>query len=330
MKGKRIWRWAAVAAPLAIGLWVVVAWKGEEHSRPQSPPEAAREAPPANPHQPQKQPAPSAGNLEGSLLDQMNGKASGDPSAANVESSSALEQEFNTILKSNERLAELKEEVTAARRSGKNEGVEARMIEGRGLINRMNQQLGQLEQNLAAARKARPDDPAAQWLTGELLLFVGGEPNEIRPYFQRAVDGGVDRARAFAGLANVEYEAGEYQKAYQTSLKALEKDPRSQYVWGAYSKAALGVERFGEVLDRMEKTFPRNAPGWAEAIRGNARDLSARWNEEQTRRKSEDQANNLPVVKLTIEHRRYVPGPDRSTPPTLATGARGDVEIELF
>ena len=329
MKLNRMWRWAAVATPLAIGLWVVVGWKSGGRPPVVSPPppvaEAPPEAPPANPHQPR---AASGGNLEGSLLDQMNGKAAGEASNAKVQTNAELEKEFTAVLRNNEHLAELKDQVSAARK-GKGD-IQAPMQEGRALIGRMNQELSTLEQNLGAARQVRPQDPTLQWLTGELLMFVGGEPSEIRPYFRRAVDGGVDRPRAFASLANVEYEAGEYAAAYQTAIKGLEKDPRDQYAWGAYAKAAFGLERPGEVLARLDKTFPQGPPSWAATIRTRAQDLTLQWNAEQVLRRAEDKAANLPVVRLTIQHRRYAASDDRSKPPVLENTTRGQVDLLLF
>jgi peptidyl-prolyl cis-trans isomerase A (cyclophilin A) len=325
-----MWRWIAVATPLAIGIWVVVGWKGGgiPRDRRDAGPETTRETPLANPHQ-TRGPADSGGNLEGSLLDQMNGKAASEARSGNVETSAQLEQEFNAVISSNGRLAAIKDQVMAARKSGKSDA-QAQMAEGRTLIGQMNQQLATLEQNLGAARQARPQDPILQWLTGELLMFVGGEPDEIRPYFQRAVQGGVDRPRAFAGLANVEYEAGQYEAAYQTALKGLEKAPRDQAAWAAYSKAAIGLDRPGEVLARLDKTFSSELPPWASLIRRRAEDLAMQWTAEQVLRRAEDKAGNLPVVRFTIQHRRYAPSEDRSKPPVLENTERGQAEVELF
>ncbi len=328
MKGMRKWRWAAAAAPLAVGVWIIAAWKpgGQPAKAPAV--ETAAEAPPENPHVGHGGGAPAGASLEGSLLDQMNGAGSGSGTGGKAETNAQLEQAFNTVIRNNERLSDLKDRVMAARQAG-NADIEPQMNQGRALITQMNQQLAQLEQNLAAARQVRPKDPVVQWLTGELLLFVGGEPSEIRPYFEHAVEGGVDRPRAYAGLANVEYEADEFSMAYQTALKGLEKDPQNQYIWGAYAKAAFGLERFSEVLQRLDKTFPRQAPPWAQVIRAKAQDLAMQWNTEQAQRRAEARSN-LPVVRFTIEHRRYVPGPDRSSPPKLEITGRGEVELELF
>ena len=48
-----------------------------------------------------------------------------------------------------------------------------------------------LEKELPRARQARPEDAVPRWLTGELLMLIGGEPEEILPHLQFALGRGL-------------------------------------------------------------------------------------------------------------------------------------------
>jgi predicted Zn-dependent protease len=122
-----------------------------------------------------------------------------------------------------------------------------------------------LEKDVALARKARPMDPVVRWLTAELMIFIGTEPELILPHLQSAIEGGVDRPRLLASLARTEMEANQLAKAYQSAGKALDRDNHDRYVWMAFGQAAFHTEHFAEVIERLERAFPEQKPDWVKA-----------------------------------------------------------------
>ena len=47
---------------------------------------------------------------------------------------------------------------------------------------------------------------SVQWLTGELLISVRRQPEDILPYLNRDVSAHLDRPRLFVSLAKVEFD----------------------------------------------------------------------------------------------------------------------------
>src|SRR5207302_6924918 len=123
------------------------------------------------------------------------------------------------------------------------------------LLAHLDKDLAAFEKDLARARQARPADAVPQWLTGELLILIGGEPEEMLPYFRRATAGGLDRPRLFASLARAQIEANQFAPAYDAALKALGGGGKDPYVWKAFARAAFALEKFRAVVERVEDTF---------------------------------------------------------------------------
>jgi cyclophilin family peptidyl-prolyl cis-trans isomerase len=170
----------------------------------------------------------------------------------------------------------------------------------------LNVRMAAFEKDLAAARKARPQDPTVQWLTAELLVSVGGEPEEILPYLQKASKSGLKRPRLSASLAKVEFDMNHFQAAYNAALEAIRQAPKDPAYWEIYVRSSFALERFDEVTNRLRQAFPEpNVPEWVRSVQLDARKLSAMWQREQGQRAKENAAGNLPLVRFTIEHRRF-------------------------
>jgi cyclophilin family peptidyl-prolyl cis-trans isomerase len=183
---------------------------------------------------------------------------------------------------------------------------------------------------LKQARKARPDDAVPQWLTGELLLLVGGEPEEVAPYLTRALDRGLARPRVFASLARVQTQGNEPEQALRSATKALDMSPQHRYAWDAFTRAAFNLQRFAEVAQRLERAFPQGLPDWAAPVREGALDWEKHWEAEQKLRLTEQKADDLPRVRLVIEHRRFKRD-ERGVPLTdVESAGKGEVVLELF
>jgi cyclophilin family peptidyl-prolyl cis-trans isomerase len=198
------------------------------------------------------------------------------------------------------------------------------------LIGELNQGLAVLEKEMGQAREARPQAAVPQWLTGELLMLAGGEPDKILPYLQRAAAGELDRPRLFASLARAQLEANQFDQAYTSASKALAGAPRDRYSWMTFTRVAFSVERFSEVVEKLEQAFGSQLPDWAGRTRSDAQQLLARWEREQQFRQAEARANDLPRVRLTIEHRRFARAPDGRPLNTVESTGREEVMLELF
>ena len=164
----------------------------------------------SDPHGPSNSTA--AGDLTGSLLDQMSGAGAGR--GANSGTSPAV--------LTNEQLEKQSRNVDV------------------GAISGLDERLLSLQRDLRVARAARPDDPIVQWLTGELLIRIGGEPEEILPYFERAANSGLQRPDVLASLARVQFEANQFQSAYRSGLKALSLNDQDPKVWETFERVAVG------------------------------------------------------------------------------------------
>jgi cyclophilin family peptidyl-prolyl cis-trans isomerase len=275
--------------------------------------------------------SPSAeGN--GSLLEQM--AQDRVPDGANfsgpVATDELLEAQYSTIRQNREQVTKVRNDAAAAA-TARNAGEVKRNVEqGKPLLSLLNARLASFETDLAAARRARPNDPVVQWLTGELLIDVGGEPEAILPYLNRALSARLERPKLFASLATVEFDLNHFQQAYEAGAKAVERDPASQAAWEIYSRAGFAVERFVELLQKVDRAFPGETPAWAAAIRRSAGQLQKLWTRELAQRQQDQEKGDLPLVRLVIEHRKFVGPTDGSQAESVKSVGRGDVKIELF
>jgi len=198
------------------------------------------------------------------------------------------------------------------------------------LQEQLDKDLARFQKDVGQARKARPNDGVPQWLTGELLIFVGGEPEEMLPYFHHALAAGLKQPRLFASLARALIESNQFGPAYETALQALDTGSQDPYIWSAFARAAVALEKFAMVIDQVERAFPEQPPAWAAKMRRDAMLGEAHWQAEQRLRRAEQQADNLPRVRLVIEHRRYARKPGGGVSNRVESTGKGEVILELF
>lgn len=278
---------------------------------------------PASPETAKPAPSQAADESSASFLDEFS-DPNESPESSTVLSDKELESKFRQILADQQHLRELRDELSQALQSGNPHG-SPNAGEGRKLAAKVNVHLSQLDDALKSARQARPDDPVVQWLTGELLMSVGGEPKEIIPYFEQALDTGLERPRLLASLARVEYEGNHFARADQLAHQALEADNHSRYVWDTFTRVELGLEHFDEVLSQQDDAFAEDLPAWAEADRNRAAELLKLWQAEQRLRQADAERDDCPRVLLQIAHRRF-----RKGEKTIETAGQGEVILELF
>jgi cyclophilin family peptidyl-prolyl cis-trans isomerase len=236
-----------------------------------------------------------------------------------------LQKHWTALERSPERLLELEERLNAARAAkdaATLKEVETRALE---LSKDTDRDVAALQKELARARQARPKDPLPQWLTGELLIFIRAEPELILPYFEGAGQHGLDSARLWASRTRVQLAANRIDAAYQSALKALERDSKDRYTWEAFTPAAFAIGNFAEVAKRLVGAYAGHPPTWAQPMLNKAVELAAHWNIEQDLRKAEEKADDLPRVRLVIEHRRFA----KLTSKLESTGTE-EVVVELF
>jgi cyclophilin family peptidyl-prolyl cis-trans isomerase len=272
-----------------------------------------------------------------SLLDEVAPKT-GSPDAdlsGPVPTTRQLEEQLRLIKENQRQVNEFKSRSAAAVQAKNGELVKAIAKQGKQSVSLLNLRLSALQTDLEAARRARPEDPTVQWLTGELLLVAGGEPDQIRPYFERALVAGLKQPQLFASLAKVAFDSNHFQAAYDYAQKALLGDRHSQPVWEMYARASFGIERFSEVVRVLDRAFPQMKPPWAVEMQSTAQHLLEEWRRELALRQKEKERGNLPMVRFTIEHRGFVNGAanqmqDNNQSAGERSTGRGVVEIELF
>ena len=276
-----------------------------------------------------KVPPPSASpqriqEREQSLLDQVQSPANApdDPNGP-VATNDQLEKQFALIQQNQQQVDALKYRAASEAAKKQVDAFKSNVEKGKTQIGLLNLRLAAFEKDLAASRQRRPNDPAVQWLTGELLTAVGGEPEQILPYFQRAAGSGLERPQLLASMAKVEFDLNRFPAAYDTAAKAVTLDTANGASWEIYRRAAFALERFAEVSQKLAQAFPNGAPEWAAPIGQNAAMLQIAWLKETRERKKEDAAGDLPLVRLTIEHRAFVSNETKTT-------GRGAVTIALF
>lgn len=274
-------------------------------------------------------------DLSRSLLEQMHSTPQEHGTAAtsrSVLTNQQLEDSYGVVDRLQQQISRLQAEAAAADKGGDRESASQKLELVKGELSVLNRELGSIQGDLKLARAARPDDPIVQWLTGELLMLVGGEPEEILPYFERAIRGGLQRPDALVSLARVQLEANQFRSGYQTALRALSfdrPDSRNPRIWEMFGGVAFASEHFDEVLHRIDRVYPQTKPPWAADLRRRAQALQNQWMSEQQIRRAEAAADDLPRVRLTIEHQAFEQGPDGRPLGPKATG-RDEVEVELF
>jgi cyclophilin family peptidyl-prolyl cis-trans isomerase len=272
-------------------------------------------------------------DLSGGLLDQMNSSNSGPGTASTpraVQTNEQLETlhaEANSLARQARALAQ---EAAAASKAGDSQGASQKAAAAKAVGASLEQKLLSFQGDLRLARAARPDDPVVQWLSGELLMQVGGAPEEILPFLQHAVDRGLNRSDLFTSLARVRFEANQFERAYQSGLKALALDAQNPSAWEVFAGVALALEHFRELIERVDSAFPATKPDWASAIRGRANGLLDEWTQEQARRAKQEAAHNLPIVRLTIDHQAFESDSDGLTRRQTKSSGRDVVDVELF
>lgn len=277
--------------------------------------------------------AEARSDMTGSLLQQMahdDGKpAEGDLTGA-VPTSKQLETQYSIITENQNQINQFREQASTA--LAKKDAAEAQRIValGQPQMKLLNARLAAFEKDLGSARNARPNDPTVQWLTGELLMSVGGEPENILPYFTKALAGHVDQPHLYVSLATLVLDLNQFQPAYDYAQKALEKNPKGQAEWEIYSRTAFAVERFVEVVLRLGRVFPGDAPSWVAPIRRDAQNLQKLWVAEQAQRQQDQKRGDLPQVKFTIEHRKFAAPADGGSGAGINNTGRGEVTLELF
>jgi peptidyl-prolyl cis-trans isomerase B (cyclophilin B) len=274
---------------------------------------------------------PGAGDND-SLLQQMTKDAGPDAAdlSGPVATTAQLESQYSIIAESQEQLNQIRSEVAAAAESKNKAAVQQGVERGKPLMALLNTRLAAFQKDLTVARKARPNDPVVQWLTGELFIIVGGEPEDILPYFNRAIAAHLDRPHLFVSLAKVEFDLNHFQEAYRDAAKAVAEAPKGQDAWEIYARAGFALERFVEVLKNIDLTFPGDSPAWASLIRRSAEQLQKSWLRELSQRLRDQKKGDLPIVRLVIEHRKFAAPADGNAAESTKVTGRGEVEIELF
>jgi cyclophilin family peptidyl-prolyl cis-trans isomerase len=272
----------------------------------------------------------TATDTGGSLLQQMGQDKPPDLSdvAGPIATTQQLEDQYSAVAENAEQLSMLRNQAESAAKSQNTDEMKQDVERAKPVLAQLEARLATFEKGLTAARRAKPEDPVLQWLTGELLITVGAEPEEILPYLNRAVSAHLERPRLFASLARVEFDLNHFQPAYSAATKAIAWDPHSQTAWEMYSRAGFALEKFTEVLQKVDVAFPANAPAWALAIRRNAGQLQTSWMREAAQRQQDQRRGDLPLVRLMIEHRKFAADGNQSQ--SVKVAGRGDVEIELF
>jgi peptidyl-prolyl cis-trans isomerase B (cyclophilin B) len=330
--------WAILGSVLAVvlGAWL---WLRFQPPGEPTPPEklpdpdiSAQAQPKKDPEQPaDKQPdsKPSGKETGGGLLGAFGKKDSDDPSQVPLLATDELEKRFHKLLDLRQRHDELTEKVAAWQGAVDKSELQAILSEKKRLDAQFNKELAPYNNVLKRAREARPDDAALQWLTAEVQMMVGSEPDEIVPHLRRAIEQGISRPRAFASLARVLIDLNKPEEAYQAAGKALELDGASRDAWTVFCRAGCNSERFAEVVARLDRAFPGKQPPWVEALRREAAEWETLWQSEQKLR-LDDQRADLPRVRLFIEHRRFALADKDGGAPRIETTGKEEVVLELF
>jgi cyclophilin family peptidyl-prolyl cis-trans isomerase len=324
----------AILSCVAIGLVLVGWWVFKPSSAPSGPPVNSSlfprpHAEEASPHGTDEDHA--RGGMEGSLLDEMksDGQSGQSEASGPVATDEQLEKQYRIIFAGHQQVNQLRHEISQAAEANDLETAKRDGAMGKNLVSMLNVRLMAFEKDLDAARRERPKDATVQWLTGELLMIAGGDPEDVVPYLNRAVELGLKRPELFISVAKVEFDRNHFDKAYQYATKAVDEDNKSLFAWEIYSRTSFAMSRFEDFVKRLDRTYSGTKPEWVTAIRRNAEFQDKLWQRELTLRRTEEKAQNLPLVRLTIEHRVFSRESREAQPVAKATGT-GEVVIELF
>lgn len=337
---QRIRQAVSLALPIAAALIVLYVWWPRTNKpvapdlpSPQAEPASQAATPAESSPSPHDLPAGHPGASDNDSLLQQMAKDTG-PDAADqsgpVATTAQLESQYSIIAESQDQLNKIRSEVAAAAESKNKAAVQQGVERGKPLMSLLNARLAAFQKDLTAARRARPNDPVVQWLTGELFMIVGGEPEDILPYFNRAIAAHLDRPHLFVSLAKVEFDLNHFQEAYRDAAKAIAEVPKGQDAWEIYARAGFAMERFVEVLKNIDLAFPGDTPPWAATIRRSAAQLQKSWLRELSQRLRDQKKGDLPVVRLVVEHRKFAAPADGSQAESTKVVGRGEVDIELF
>jgi cyclophilin family peptidyl-prolyl cis-trans isomerase len=252
-------------------------------------------------------------------------KESGEAALTNEE----LEKRFQALVELNAHLNDLKKSGAAEHFSSETKLAQA-LRETNRVRDQFDRKSAALDKQVGQAKKARPQDAVPHWLAGEILLMVGGEPEEIYPNLKFAADHGLKRARLAGSLSHTQMEANQFADSYRTAAAALDQNSQDRYLWNAFARAAISNHEFEPVIARLTRAFPAGLPSWAKAHRRDAEILQAKWEIEQKIRRAEALANDLPRVRLVIEHRRFAKDPSGKPLTTIESTGREEVVLELF
>lgn len=277
-------------------------------------------------HKAEKKP-PEKSQSDNSFLDDFNKEEpdAGNESGGGAHANRELEKQFQTLVEINDQLNNLKKRAF----SSKEELTQAEEERDR-LLDQFNRKSAALEKEVGKAKLARPNDPVPRWLTGELLIIVGGEPDEIEPHLQFAAAHGLKGPRLSGSLALTQLQANQFTDACRTAADALDQKGHDRYLWDAFTRASIGNNQFEPVIERLTRTFPTGLPGWAQAYRRQAEALQVKWDIEQKIRRAEAIANDLPRVRLVIEHRRFAKDLSGKPLTTIESTGRAEIVLELF
>jgi cyclophilin family peptidyl-prolyl cis-trans isomerase len=329
--------WAG-AVVVVVGLLAVAVWM----NRPSQPEADVAERPAVNPlaaaadesHQERADPGHNNAAAPGdSFLDAFGSQSDGaQRSGDTLQDNDALEESFQKMLAAMEQRKQLQMRLAAALASGDPQALSQLRASANALSERLNKQLSEFEAALKSARLARPDDPLVQWLTGELLMYAGGDPAEMRPYFENAVKGGLERPRLWSSLARVQFDGNHFAEGYALAVKALDAQPQNHYCWETYNRIALGNQRFDELIKRLKQEFPDagQRPSWATSMLDRAHKLGELWQAELKQRTADAHRDDLPRVKLVVEHRRFVRDETGSVTSKVEVTGKDEMELELF
>jgi cyclophilin family peptidyl-prolyl cis-trans isomerase len=314
------------AIVLAIAAWY------RNTPKTETPSSAASPGTPASPASPTVPP-----ELSKSLLEQMHTRSqSADTSAGNaqaVPTNNELEAAYAVVAELDDRVGALKAEIGALGRAGQEEAASQKLSAAKAQLAELDERLLAFQGELGKARGARPDDPIIEWLTGELLMLVGGEPEEILPRFEKATRAGIQRPGAWISMARVQLEANHFDAAYRSATKGLEASGSGmpdRKMLDIFGGTGIATGHFQEVATQIGRSFRNQKPAWAEAIQRRAVALQNDWEEEQDIRRTEEAAGNLPRVRITIEHQSFGQTADGNGNAKHVARGREDVDLELY
>lgn len=266
----------------------------------------------------------------GSFLDAFAAKEEVSEPKGAVLDDAALEKRFGALLALEDRLRQLAEQASVRQSEVSKKELEQALKRQEDLLAGFNQEVAAFEKEVGRARKDRPHAAIPAWLTGELLLLIHGEPEEILPHLERARAAGLEHPRLDTSLARAQVEANRFEDAFRSAASALDIAAQNRQAWDVFTRIAFNTQRFADVIARIDKSFPGAKPAWAAEIGSEAAARLVDWQAEANRRRTEARADNLPRVRLVIEHRRFARDERGVATTKIESTGKGEVVIELF